>query len=140
MRNIDLWLAGILEDVVEGSKMGPTFLCIITKQMKALRDGDRFWYENPSQFTSEQITELKRTSLAKIICENGDQIEHIQKDPFLNAKFPNEMLRCSEIRDISLEPWRNCCQNNPVGLCGEPSYFYATSEYSRNKRNQKNIS
>lgn len=135
MGNIDLWLAGILEDVVEGAKMGPTFMCIITNQMKALRDGDRFWYENPSQFTPEQLSEIKKTSLAKIICENGDTIEHIQKDPFLNAKFPNGMLRCSEIRDISLEPWRNCCQKNPVGLCGEPAYFYVSAEYSRNKRN-----
>lgn len=42
VRNIDLWPAGILEDVVEGSKLGPLFMCIIIDQMKALRDGDRF--------------------------------------------------------------------------------------------------
>jgi peroxidase len=41
VRNIDLWPGGMLEDVVEGSKLGPLFMCIIVEQMKALRDGDR---------------------------------------------------------------------------------------------------
>jgi hypothetical protein len=41
VRNIDLWPAGILEDVIPGSKLGPLFMCLIVKQMKALRDGDR---------------------------------------------------------------------------------------------------
>ena len=43
VRNIDLWVGGILEDVVEGSKLGPLFMCIITEQMKVLRDGDRLY-------------------------------------------------------------------------------------------------
>ena len=42
VRNIDIWPGGILEDVVEGSKLGPLFMCIIVNQFKALRDGDRF--------------------------------------------------------------------------------------------------
>ena len=41
VRNIDLWPAGILEDVLPESKLGPLFMCIISDQMKALRDGDR---------------------------------------------------------------------------------------------------
>ena len=41
VRNIDIWPGGILEDVVEGSKLGPLFMCIVVEQMKALRNGDR---------------------------------------------------------------------------------------------------
>ncbi|CAF0918628.1 unnamed protein product [Brachionus calyciflorus] len=134
VRNIDLFPGGILEDVVPGAKMGPTFMCIISHQMKVLRDGDRFWYENPSQFTPAQLREIKKTSFAKIICENGDNMPYIQRDVFLNAKFPNDMLECSQIDDISLEPWKNCCENNPEGLCGEPAYFYVPIESSRYKR------
>lgn len=56
------------------------------------RRGDRFWYENdlpPSSFTKQQLHELRKTSLARVICDNGDGIGEIQpqvfldKDPFL---------------------------------------------------------
>ena len=90
--------------------MGPLFMCMITEQMRLLRDGDRFWYENTNVFTPAQLVELEKTTLAQIICENGDNIEHVQEDVFLNAKFPHQMIKCAELdRKIlfSLEPWRN---------------------------------
>jgi hypothetical protein len=71
---------------------------------------------------------LKKTNLAKIICENSDNIEYIQEDVFLNAKFPSQMRKCSEIEDISLEPWKNCCQDNLSGLCKEEAYYYTQNE------------
>jgi peroxidase len=105
VRNIDLWPGGMLEEVVEGSKLGPLFMCIIVNVMKGVRDGDRFWYENHGVFTQNQLAELRKTSLAKIICENSDGIQHVQKNVFMNANFPNEMVRCSDIEDVSVEPW-----------------------------------
>lgn len=39
--NIDVWLGGIVENILPGARTGPLFACIIGKQMKALRDGDR---------------------------------------------------------------------------------------------------
>jgi peroxidase len=41
VKNIDLWPGGILEDVIQGSKLGPLFMCMIVNQFKVLRDGDR---------------------------------------------------------------------------------------------------
>jgi hypothetical protein len=84
------------------------------------------------------LAELKKTSLAKIICENGDNIDMVQRDVFLNAEFPNGMVRCSQLKDISLEPWRNCCAENVSGLCGENSYFYVPIESKKYKRNVRN--
>ena len=39
--NVELWPALLAEEKVPGSKVGPTFLCIIVDQFKRLRNGDR---------------------------------------------------------------------------------------------------
>lgn len=39
--NVDVWLGGLVEDALPGARTGPLFACIIGRQMKALRDGDR---------------------------------------------------------------------------------------------------
>jgi peroxidase len=76
--NIDLWVGGITEKVIPGALVGPTFACIIGEQFKRLRDGDRFWYENSGIFTPLQLQQLRKTTLAKVICNNADEINKIQ--------------------------------------------------------------
>ncbi|XP_045404914.1 thyroid peroxidase isoform X1 [Lemur catta] len=44
--NIDVWLGGLAENFLPGARTGPLFACVIGKQMKALRDGDR-WVPGP---------------------------------------------------------------------------------------------
>ena len=101
---------------------------------------ERFWYENPGVFTPQQLEEIKKTTLAKIFCETGDNIEFVQRDVFLNAKFPNGMVKCSQISDISLEPWRNCCTDNAASLCSEPSIYNTNIESSRlSKRGAESV-
>ena len=44
--NIDVWLGGLAETFLPQARTGPLFACLIGKQMKALRDGDR-WVSQP---------------------------------------------------------------------------------------------
>ena len=43
--DIDLFIGAMTEKKVDGSLLGPTFLCLIGDQMSRLRKGDRFFYE-----------------------------------------------------------------------------------------------
>ena len=37
-----------------------------------------FRYENDGVFTKLQVQQIKKTSVAKIVCQNGDNIDKIQ--------------------------------------------------------------
>lgn len=39
--NIDLFPALMAEDLVPGSRLGPTLMCLLAMQFKRVRDGDR---------------------------------------------------------------------------------------------------
>lgn len=39
--NIDLFPALMVEDLVPGSRLGPTLMCLLSTQFRRIRDGDR---------------------------------------------------------------------------------------------------
>jgi peroxidase len=48
------------------------------------RRGDRFWYENyfaPSGFEESQLNEIRRTTLARVICDNTE-LDALQPNVF----------------------------------------------------------
>ncbi len=81
VNNVGLWTGGLSENHVAGALVGETFQAIIKMQFEALRDGDRFWFENQG-FDSKTLSAIKDTTLADIILRNTDT-KHIQDDVFV---------------------------------------------------------
>ncbi|XP_042900763.1 uncharacterized protein [Parasteatoda tepidariorum] len=93
VRDVDLFTGGLSEKPIVGGVVGPTFACILSRQFQHLKRADRFWYENdipPNSFTKDQLQEIRKTSLARILCDNaGKLVRLLQPSPML---MPDEYL------------------------------------------------
>ncbi|CAL8299347.1 unnamed protein product [Boreogadus saida] len=127
--NIDLFPALMAEDLVPGSRLGPTLMCLLSAQFKRLRDGDRFWYESPGVFSPAQLTQLKQASLSRVLCDNGDNITRIQQDVFSVAELPHGYGSCDDVPQIDLRMWQDCCED-----CRTKGQFNALSYHFRGRR------
>ncbi|CAG0890250.1 unnamed protein product [Darwinula stevensoni] len=143
--DIDLWSAGISERPLTGAMVGPTFACLIALQFRDLRLGDRFWYENggwPSSFTigtissplplpydigsrstcvccdvvSEQLNEIRKIKLSRLVCDTSDEIPEVQIYPMvlpdheINPRVP---CRSGILPVIDLSKWRDTRYSGP---------------------------
>lgn len=118
--NIDIWVGAISEEPVQGSKVGPTLLCLLSGQFARVRDGDRFWYENHGVFKHKQLESLKQASLSRVLCDNGDNITRVTWDAFVvPQKQTPQFMECSQIPSVNLMLWKDnkqmdCTQENEV--------------------------
>lgn len=133
--NIDLFVGGILEDQIDGAKIGPTFRCILIEQFNRLRNGDRHWYENPSTFKPEQLSQIKMASLARVLCDNGDNITQITNNVFFLPKIQNGYKSCNEIPKINFNVWLNC---DKCSAKHDPNTFYVQPTLTRQRRSAEN--
>jgi Animal haem peroxidase len=78
---IDLWVGGLAEDHVAGGVIGQTFGIIVGDQFTALRDGDRYYFENQN-FDGQTLNEIKGTTLSDLILRNTDTTA-MQDDAFV---------------------------------------------------------
>ncbi|XP_032072993.1 myeloperoxidase [Thamnophis elegans] len=104
-RNIDLWIGGVAEPFIRNARVGPLLACIFRKQFQNLRDGDRFWWENPGVFTPAQRQALSHASLPRIICDNT-HIREVPRFIFRANQYPRNFVNCSTIPRVSLFPWK----------------------------------
>ena len=63
-------------------------------QFQKLKTCDRYWYENNQgdrgiRFSEAQLTEIRKITLSKIVCENCDIVGDIQRSIF---DQPHEFL------------------------------------------------
>merc|ERR1712233_153974 len=99
--DIDLYLGGFLEAAHEDSILGPVFKCIIGDQFARLKKGDKFFYDlgvdQRRAFTLAQLEEIRKTSMARIICDNTDDIDRIQPLAFkMPTSRSNAVRLCTE--------------------------------------------
>lgn len=88
---IDPWVGMLCEDALPGSTVGPTLQIILSEQFEALRDGDRFWYQN---YLSREMQKLvEEQTLAVIIRRNTDIRYELQDNVFKVEKEPKPKPR-----------------------------------------------
>lgn len=56
--NIDVWLGGLVERFLPGARIGPLFACLVGRQMKAVRDGDRWEWRRHEDAGSDGGSEV----------------------------------------------------------------------------------
>ena len=101
--NADLWPVGLVEKPVKGGLVGATFRCIIRDQFTRSRDGDRFFYEKPGVFTPSRLTEIKKASLSRIMCDNLKNIVSVQPDAFRAGR---RRVACGNIPGMNFYAWK----------------------------------
>lgn len=108
--DVDLIVGAMAETTSEGSLVGPTLACLISEQFARTRVGDLYFYthtEQPAPFTKRQLTEIRRASLARVICDNTPSIHEVQKDVFRVPSDGNKIVSCNDIKKINLEAWQD---------------------------------
>ncbi|KAL5020228.1 hypothetical protein ScPMuIL_003120 [Solemya velum] len=108
--DIDLYTGGVSEKPVPGSKLGPTFNCLVAKQFQRLKYGDRFFYESNNaavKFSPDQLNTIRGETMAKIMCRNTG-VSTVQPNVFQMQAPGNMPVSCNTMPDIDLSPWQQC--------------------------------
>ena len=68
-------------------------------------------------FTDQQLAEIRKISLARIICDNTDDIERIQgRVFFVRGREENVLVQCSSLPSMNLRAWRETVRtSNSLG-------------------------
>ncbi len=78
--DVDPWVGMLAEPHVEDGLFGNLVTTILEKQFQALREGDRFYYEN-MEFDESEINDIESVSMRRILMRNTS-ISLMQEDVF----------------------------------------------------------
>nr|XP_002126579.2 peroxidase mlt-7-like [Ciona intestinalis] len=104
--DIDLLIGGLSESSLPGGAVGPTLGCIIGHQMRDVRKGDRYWFENPGVFTPEQLEEIRKVTLSSLLCDVIEGMETIAPHAMNLDHDSNSKIPCDVIQSINLDGWK----------------------------------
>ncbi|XP_045583395.2 salivary peroxidase/catechol oxidase isoform X1 [Procambarus clarkii] len=109
--DVDLFAGGLSETPIPGSLLGWTFLCVVGDQFARLKFADRYFYDlggQPGSFTEPQLQQIRRSSWARIMCDNSN-IGASQPLAFrLTSHRLNQPVPCNSpiIPRLNFAPWR----------------------------------
>ena len=69
---IDAWVGMLSEEPMANSIYGELLTVSLMEQFRAVRDGDRFYFENDEYFSEDDIERIKATTLQDVIMRNTD--------------------------------------------------------------------
>ncbi len=127
---IDVWVGGLAEDHAAGSQVGSLFHRIIADQFARSRDGDRYWFEN-GQFTSEELSLIRGTSLASLIQRNSTATG-ISGNAFTTGAAPSGPSAAGTVATESSSDYRTIDGhgNNPLDPTAGATYDYLATNYT----------
>ncbi|KAI8621480.1 heme peroxidase [Chytriomyces sp. MP71] len=83
LNDVDAAVGTLAEKIsLSNSVVGPLVAVSIRDQFRRLRDGDRFWYENPGVLTASELVELESMSLGRVVTLNTN-VSYFPDDPFV---------------------------------------------------------
>ncbi|CAH0405563.1 unnamed protein product [Chilo suppressalis] len=112
--DIDLYTGALAEDP-KGRLLGPTLSCLVSDQFLRLKVGDRFWYETSDEtvgFSIAQLTEIRKTTLAGVICANEDLLDQAQPRVMETVGPTNPLVDCKELPQPDFTPWKQIKPKN----------------------------
>ncbi|MFZ2899582.1 MAG: peroxidase family protein [Saprospiraceae bacterium] len=126
VNDMDLWVGLLAEDHMEDAVFGPSMTAILKAQFEALRDGDRFYYENDPWLTPEEKEQIRNTRFADIVRRNTS-FSAVQDDiffmPEINTATTERIKYPTVGLNVGPNPTRGECtatltvaENTPVTL------------------------
>ncbi|KAJ8731728.1 hypothetical protein PYW08_014458 [Mythimna loreyi] len=111
VKDVDLMAGGgWCEKNMKGGNIPLTAANIINDNTMRAIQSDRHWYERrdrPHAFTEKQLKEIRKSTLAGLMCAVGDGVSEIPKKAFFNISPKNPLVSCSskEIKKLNFKAW-----------------------------------
>ncbi|XP_060858578.1 peroxidase-like [Metopolophium dirhodum] len=116
--DIDLLVGALLEKHVDDAMVGPTMQCIIREQFVRTRIADRYFYDVPGVFSDYQLENIKRVTLARVLCDNAFPLEMTPQVFLRQADGLRSTHHCDStlIPKMTLIGWFDKLEDNFFGV------------------------
>lgn len=114
--DMDPFIGAVSEDHYGDGSVGELVHYGMLDQLLRIRDGDRYWFENPGVFSEEELAEIRATRLSDIIKRNT-RVQNIQDNVFFVKGDTDQPINGG---DDTMDPfpfalWAAC---GPMSLAG----------------------